>query len=311
MLIFFIHGVATKDASYSRRLEGLIKKDLNQRDIPLPIFYASFWGNTFKRTDKIWNCIHEDLKDLGKSYPTVDVRDVFRYQEFREDFVSDFFGDILTYFNTERGKDIRGSIVNQLQEFIAWHPEDDEIHLVTHSLGSVVMWDILFSDRFSSDDPAFKMRELLSLKENSINSMSKNLKSITTMGSPILFFNLMLEMNPTRIKEFTEKFQKGPIRWINIIHSSDIIAYPLKAGLGTKLLPNLYFRDKYIWADANILEKGARMGQANTVMANAAMAVGVSDSHKYYWGSHGAARLISANLVGDLAEIEALKIDTW
>ena len=100
MLVFFIHGVATKDASYSRRLENLIKKDLNQRCIPYPIFYASFWGNTFKRTGQIWNCIHEDLKDLEKSYPTVNVRDVFRYQEFREDFVSEFFGDILTYFGS-------------------------------------------------------------------------------------------------------------------------------------------------------------------------------------------------------------------
>jgi hypothetical protein len=100
VLVFFIHGVATKDAGYSKRLETLIKEDLNQRNVPFPIFYASFWGSTLKRTDQLWNWIHEDLKYLEKSYPNVDVKDVFRYQEFRQDFVSEFFGDILTYFNT-------------------------------------------------------------------------------------------------------------------------------------------------------------------------------------------------------------------
>jgi hypothetical protein len=202
---------------------------------------------------------------------------------------------------------IRETIANQLQKFIAFHPEHDEIHLVTHSLGSVLIWDVLFSDRFSSDDPAFQIRTLLNLNENSVDSKTKDLKSITTMGSPILFFDLMLNINPRQIKEFTEKFQENSIRWINIIHSSDIIAYPLQASLDTKSMPNLFFRDKYIWADANGLERGARtMGQAH-----AAMAVGVADAHGYYWGSSGTARLVSANLVGDYTAIDSARIDTW
>ncbi len=125
------------------------------------------------------------------------------------------------------------------------------------------------------------------------------------MGSPILFFNLMLDVNLSQIKKL--KDQENPIRWINIIHSSDIIAYPLQASLDTKSLPNLFFRDKYIWADANGLERGARtMGQAQ-----AAMAVGLTDGHAYYWNSRGTARLISANLVGDYTALDSATIDTW
>jgi hypothetical protein len=306
VLVFFIHGVATKDAGYSRRLETLIKEDLNHRNVPLPIFYASFWGNTFKRTGQLWNYVHEDLKDLKNSHPKINVPDVFRYREFREDFISEFFGDVLTYFNTERGKDIRESICDQLKKFIGFHPEDDGIHIVTHSLGSVMLWDILFSDRFSPDDPAFEIRTLLNLQEGSSGYQGKELKSITTMGSPILFFNLMLDIKPCRIKEFTEKYQKNSIRWINIIHSSDIIAYPLQASLETKSLSNLFFRDKYICADANWLERRAlTMGQTHT-----AMAVSVVDGHNSYWGSRGTARLVSANLMGDCTAIDCAKIDT-
>ena len=95
-LVFFIHGVATKDAGYSKKLEALIREEFNKKDKPLPHFYASFWGNILKQTGQIWNWVHEDLQDFKKIHPNVDVKDIFRYQEFRQDFISEFFGDILT-----------------------------------------------------------------------------------------------------------------------------------------------------------------------------------------------------------------------
>lgn len=41
-LVFFIHGVATKDAGYSRKLESLIKEELIKQNQLLSHFYASF-----------------------------------------------------------------------------------------------------------------------------------------------------------------------------------------------------------------------------------------------------------------------------
>jgi hypothetical protein len=113
MLVFFIHGVATKDAGYSKQLETLLKEEFIKREQLLPLFYASFWGNILKQTGQIWNWVHQDLQDFKRNYPQVDVRDVFRYQEFRQDFISEFFGDILTYFNTERGRKIRELIAQR------------------------------------------------------------------------------------------------------------------------------------------------------------------------------------------------------
>ncbi len=301
MLVFFLHGVATKNAGYSKQLEALIKEEFIKRDQPLPLFYASFWGNVLNQTGQIWNWIHQDLQDLKKTHSQVDVKDIFRYQEFRQDFISEFFGDILTYFNTERGRKIRELIAQQLHDLIRISPQDDELHIITHSLGSVILWDVLFSEEFKSDDPAYEIRSIIN-SGNHPNGIQKTyVKSITTMGSPVLFFNMMLNIKLDKIRVLVDKYQTNPLRWVNIIHSSDIIAYPLQASLNVESLPNLFFRDKYIWADANFAERGARtFGQAH-----AAMALGVADAHGYYWRSPGAASLITANILGDYKAINS------
>lgn len=306
MLVFFIHGVATKDAGYSKRLQFLLKEEFDKRDEPLPHCYGSFWGAVVSNKGKIWNWVHQDLRDLKKEHPQVDIRDVFRYQEFREDFISDFFGDILTYCNTDHGRDIREIIAEQLHKFLRKHPQDQDLHFVTHSLGSVILWDILFSEHFASDDPAYQIRRMLKSIDYSVECQATCLKSIVTMGSPILFFNMMLDVPPEKIKSFAEEYQEESLRWINIIHASDVIAYPLQASMNAKLMPHLFFRDKYIWADGNGAERTARsFGQAH-----AAMGVGLSDAHCSYWNSPGAARLIAANLLGYLRSIDSNKMDT-
>lgn len=305
MLVFFIHGVATKDAAYAKCLQSLLKQEFEKFDKPLPHFYGSFWGAVASDKGKLWNWIHQDLKDLKNRHPQVDVRDVFRYQEYREDFITDFFGDILTYFNTDRGRDIRDDIANQLYKFIKLH-SGEELHIVSHSLGTVILWDVLFSDRFQSDDPACDIRRMLKSVDYNSNCQSFLLKSIVTMGSPILFFNMMLDISPDVIKSLCESYTDVPLRWLNIIHSSDLISYPLKARINANSIPNLYFRDKYIWSDGNAAERTARtLGRSH-----AAMGIGVSDAHCSYWQSSGVARLVAANIVGNCDAIDSAQIDT-
>lgn len=304
MLVFFLHGVATKDADYSKQLQNLIRKGFDHRKQPWPHFYAGFWGNVFKQTGQMWNRIHSDLKELKRSYPQIDTADVFRYRELREDFVSQFFGDVLTYFNTNQGLDIRDTIADQLYKFIKNHPEERELHIVSHSLGTVIFWDVLFSDRFECDDPAYTIRSLVA-PCNQHNPGKVCLKSLTTMGSPISFFNMMLDISPEKVKAFAANYSPDALRWLNIIHASDIIAYPLRSSLNAEGIPNLFFRDKFIWADANPGEKTARLLGQN----HAAMAIGVSDAHCSYWRSRGTARLIASNLLGDIGGIDFNRLD--
>ncbi len=294
MLVFFIHGVATRDAQYAEQLRVFIRQDFNERRLPLPHFHASFWGNILRDIERMWNGIEQDLQELQRESPQANLDDIFRYRKFREGFLSQFAGDFLAYLNPRRGVAIRKIIAEDLFNFLKDNPEETEIHIIAHSLGSVILWDVLFSERFSDQDPAFDIRAMIDGLSQSSAMRKVCLKSITTMGSPILFLNTMLDVRPEKIKEFAQRYHDEPLRWINIIHSSDIVASPIRASLKLDSSKNLFFRDEYISTDANLAEKAARaVGQLD-----AAMALGISDAHDSYLHCPITASLIATNILG-------------
>lgn len=114
------------------------------------------------------------------------------------------------------------------------------------------------------------------------------------MGSPILFFNTMLGINPEKVKEFALAYQNAPLRWLNIVHSSDVIAYPLGAGMAIDKTDYLIHEDVYIATDANFAEKTARsIGQMEV-----AMALGAGDAHVSYWNCSQTSSLLVSNVLG-------------
>ena len=90
MLVFFIHGVATRDVNYAENLKNLIKEEFLQRNQTLPHFRSSFWGNVLRDVDKMWHWIEQDLQELKKENPQANIDDIFRYKRFREGFLSQF-----------------------------------------------------------------------------------------------------------------------------------------------------------------------------------------------------------------------------
>lgn len=209
-------------------------------------------------------------------------------------------GDFLIYQSPERGKIIRKVISEQLSQFLENHPEQRQIHFVAHSLGSLVLWDILFSKDLSNDDPAFAFRERL----NSIN-----LESLTTLGFPLLFLKQMLDIDFSIVSDsFEKRYRKSlteskKLRWVNVIYSSDLIAYPLKAAIENKISPELPFFDQYVWQDANGTEKTLRsIGQSDL-----AMVIAAEDAHSSYFYDNldGAitGRIISYNLLGETKKL--------
>ncbi|OKH39415.1 hypothetical protein NIES2119_06660 [[Phormidium ambiguum] IAM M-71] len=288
MLAFFIHGVATRDVKYADNLKELIRQEFIKRNQPLPYVYSSFWGDVLSDVDKMWNCIYQDVELASKNTPQIPSEDLFRYQKFRKGFLSEFIGDVFTYFNLERGLAIRKKIAQQLYDFLNNHPDDEELHIIAHSLGSVILWDILFSDRFNAKDPAFYIRSMIGNCNEPNVTRKVDLKTITTMGSPILFVNTMLNIPAKKIREFANSYQRKSLSWINIVHASDIVSYPLSSQLNIDSAGNFVFRDEYIWEDANLAEKAARsVGQVEL-----AMALGVSDAHSSYLNSQKTASLV-------------------
>ncbi len=301
MLVFFIHGVNTKDASYADVLIRKIKKSLCKRKKPITAyFYSGFWGNLFNnKKQQTITCIEQDFAlacSIHEEYHLLH-RDIYRYKSYRYQFINDFLGDFLIYQNPRRGAEIRNNLYHQLNQFILDHPNDNEIHFIAHSLGSIILWDLLFSNDLPESDPGYYFRNIL--KQHSICS-------ITTMGSPLLFLKQMLDLDFSIINDCLMKISATNIhhihklRWVNIIHSSDMIAYPLKAAIKHEINSDLLFSDQYVWQDGNGKERALRtIGSVEL-----AMIVGASDAHSSYFADNidGSitARIIGYNLLGEV-----------
>lgn len=273
MLIFFIHGVATRNIKYADPLKTAIKQRLLAQNQTPPTFYSCFWGNALSDVEKMWNWVDQDLRSLQQEDPKIDINDWFRYRGIREGFLSEFIGDMFTYLHPRRGAEIRRTIAQQLIQFIKDNPQETDLHIISHSLGTVILWDVLFSERFGQGDPAFFIRGLIRNLSNEPKSVQVYLKSITTMGSPILFFNTMLGTNPDNAKEFAKRNSDQGLKWLNIIQASDLIAYPLQSMFGLEAIDALQVQDEYIKTD----------DIASTVGAVTGIPIDAGSSHSKYW----------------------------
>lgn len=312
MLILFIHGVAEYKTKFAEPLKTLIQTEFSQRGQKLPHFHSGFYADILTNKGKIWNFIHQDLAKFKQENPYVDSQDILRGKDLREGFISDFVGDAFTYLNYQRGKKIRQSIAEHLEDFITNHSQEKELHIIAHSMGTVILWDMLFSENFENNDPSVKFREL-------INNQVQ-LKSITTMGSPVILFNMLLDIPAEQVNFKCQSF-KYPLRWLNIIHSSDMIAYPISSSLEIKEDSNISVTDKFITDNANNLESSVRqianfpgiktvsdITSINKVLDLGAVAAGVADAHIGYWNCPQTAKMITDHILGNEEKIINLVI---
>lgn len=296
MLIFFIHGVNTQNYKYADILIKNIKKNINTP----ANFYSSFWGNLFNdKKHEVIGFIEKDFYRACQSHLEYEKyhHDIFRYKSRRNELISNFLGDFLIYQNPERGRIIRKVIFEQLNQFLENYPEQDQIHFVGHSLGSFILWDLLFSQNLPANDPAVLFRERLK---------HISLDSINTLGSPLLFLKQMLDIDFSVVDKFVEQYNlpSHKLRWVNIIHSSDLIAYPLKAAIEGEISSNILFFDQYIWQNANGMEKTL----INIGQQDMAMVIAAEDAHSsYFYDSLDGtitSRIIGYNLLRKIQNLE-------
>ncbi len=303
MLTFFIHGVNTQNSGYANKLIANINRELSKSNAAAATsFYSSFWGNLFNnKKNQVIGYIEKDFSRACKLHQEYTLQsDIYRYQKQRKKFISNFLGDFLVYQNIERGNTIRKTIYEQFKQYTEDHPKQKEVHFVTHSLGSIILWDLLFSDPQDSRDPAFFFQAKL---------IDLDLVSITTMGSPLLFFKEMLDLDFRCIDSFLRVSRRSinissnacKLRWVNIIHSSDLVAYPLKAAIEDEISSNILFSDQYVWQDANKAEAALHLTSGG--QSDLAMVVAAEDAHSSYFQNNLdgriTARIIAYNLLGE------------
>ena len=243
--IVFIHGVNVRDeVAYTNQANEMfenIKASVNNRSRTLkPVIL--YWGNVGELST---NILLEGLESSSKWKE-------FWFQDLRTTQFLPFVGDGALYLSRAVSKAIVEQITEQAikqigltLEELKRPPQGDRLHLVTHSWGTVVLFDILFASRWEEDGVPIETRQLIENIRRGFfgvgNDLEKEygipLASIHTMGSPIALFNLIniqggnsFNLTP-KLKELLEKLQQKmqkPLPWKNYAHPGDPIAYPLK-----------------------------------------------------------------------------------
>ncbi|WP_271253978.1 hypothetical protein [Pseudanabaena sp. Chao 1811] len=254
--IVFIHGVNVRDEeAYKKQANQMFQKisdTINNPSRTLKLV-TLFWGDVARLST---NTLLNDLQ-ASPQY------DKFWFKNLRNDQFLPFVGDAALYLSRFVSSEIVQKIAVQAIKGIGLSLEElaslpdsnkgDRLHLVTHSWGTVVLFDILFASRWDNDIAEKNSRQLVENIRRGFFGVGtgeeKNygipLASIHTMGSPIALFNLInigsqssFDFTP-KLKEFLEALQtktNKPLPWKNYAHPGDPIAYPLESIIPKLLL---------------------------------------------------------------------------
>ena len=263
--ILFIHGVNTREEretpEFADELINQLKQKLGQDRTNNTVYIPLYWG------DVNINAENRLLKQLQASPLWEDMW----FRTFREQQLLQFAGDAALYISRHVGykvvKKLKTKAIAQLQNF----QSGDCLHLVTHSWGTVILFDVLFAGRWN--DPKIPGHQEVMDIRDVIFGLSGNdkdvaqgipLASLHTMGSPVAIFSLTNvssdgngdeeladdsssshDITP-RLKQLLEALyqvrQQTKLPWRNYIHPGDPIAYPL-----AELMKDLVDQDeKYI-----------------------------------------------------------------
>jgi hypothetical protein len=244
--ILFIHGVNTRDSQAFRQaaqtLFTRIQASIKDSSRALKPVYL-FWGDVGE------GGTNELLRGLKASRNW----NQFWFQNFRTEQILPFVGDAALYLSRSISAKIVRQITDQALccmdldlEDLKARKTDDRLHLVTHSWGTVILFDILFSPRWESDELDPEIHQMLQnirtgffgLGSDSNQNFGIPIASIHTMGSPIALFNLInlnhgQSFNITAnlkmmLESLYRKTEGKPLPWRNYAHPNDPIAYPLE-----------------------------------------------------------------------------------
>ncbi|MBM0742369.1 hypothetical protein JOY44_12190 [Phormidium sp. CLA17] len=310
--VLFIHGVNThsepgfrRDAQYLfDRIQASVKNP--SRNLK-PIYL--FWGNVSEEATKL---LLEGLKASPKWSD-------FWFQKLRTQQILPFVGDAALYLSRHvSAKVVRQISTQALQQMgltlgeLQSPPDSsklrgDRLHLVTHSWGTVILFDILFAPRWDAAEVDLETRQnidniragFFGLGSQENEEFGIPVASIHTMGSPISLFSLInaaggrsFNLTP-KLKELLETLygrrDGNPLPWRNYAHPGDPIAYPL-AGVLPILLEGAQntVRIEDIVVPGNSLMK--LFSQTMLPLING------GDAHGSYWKSKEVAAAIAQTI---------------
>lgn len=318
--ILFVHGVNIRSDDYADELFDLIRSSTSSlhRKLEKIVLY---WGDVNKE--------QEDA--LLKAYKASPIWKKFWFRELRETQMMQFAGDAALYLSRYVGAKVAKLFVEKGIAALGNHQEKDRLHLVTHSLGTVILFDMLFSARW--DQPGMPGAESVAIIRQVIFGVSPDplagirLGSISTMGSPIGIFSLMdvdqQSMQDTtnaqgdvicthditpRLTQLLKSLHDElgiMLPWRNYVHPGDPVAYPLST-----LLPTMVDNDGHYLDVQDLLTHPADLSDFLTEPFSQTLLAMLHGgaAHHSYWQSKEVAHKIAQTIRQVAKNLDAVEV---
>ena len=254
--VLFLHGVNVRELpdcpddrnfpKYANQLFELIRDSLNRGATPYDVEKIALYYGDLNMYEE------QSLLTLFHSSPEWER---FWFRRARETILLQIIGDIALYVNPY----VAARIVERLHQAVVKlqrreqeQQERGRLHLVSHSLGTIILFDALFASRWENEDmPGYNcVKELRDAFCGAGTQPEEGIRvaSIHTMGSPIPLFSLLdmssrqqddgagqhkntHEIGP-KLQVFLQHLAQSRggkrLPWWNYAHPGDPLAYPLK-----------------------------------------------------------------------------------
>ncbi|MUL37638.1 hypothetical protein [Gloeocapsopsis dulcis] len=331
--IVFVHGVNTRkereDKTYADKLIDRIDREIASKSSNITRkFIPLYWGDVSKE---------EEQKLLNRLQQSPTWKKMW-FREFREKQLMQFVGDAALYISRHVGSKVVIAIAEQLKQQLPVDPEpDDRMHLVTHSWGTVILFDVLFAARW--DNPDLSAYESVRRIRQSIFGVKPEprhgirLSSMHTLGSPIAFFNLInvvsgeeqakgeSELTQEQAKSiathditpqlevlleqlYNERGQKT-LPWRNLMHPGDPVAYPLAT-----IMPDLVDGKRQFLDIQDVVTSNADLSDflVQPLSRSFLALLHGGDAHGSYWESRDVVKAITEVILQEAAQPTAVSV---
>ncbi|MBD2210503.1 hypothetical protein H6G27_11510 [Nostoc linckia FACHB-104] len=262
--ILFVHGVKTHERqgfeSLCNILLNRIQNSISDKSrVVKPIYF--FWGDLNLAAQK----------ELAAGLEASPKWNDFWFRDFRKEQILEFVGDAALYLSRHVGTQVVKRFKSEAFSVLKGGDTGDRLHVITHSWGTVILFDILFARRWEDPILDADVRQIVQELRNILFGLDPNpqsgipLASIHTMGSPLALFSLLNisgnvngvsthDLTP-QLSTFLEKLynlRQKPVPWRNYAHPGDPIAYPLEGIIPMLLGTNT----RYVNTQDVITDKG-------------------------------------------------------
>jgi hypothetical protein len=318
--VLFIHGVNTRlssrNPSFAQDLMNLLTECdciTEHRPSAAPLQMKELeWYTLMQEAEALLLGWLEDSDHWKHSW----------FQDFRKRQIIPFAGDAALYISRYIGSEVVTLLRQQAEDILKnCDPKSDRLHLVAHSWGSVILFDILFAGRWDNPDiPGYTDAQFIRSAIFGIEPQAQTgirIASIHTLGAPIALANLInlkrlkldedKELTERKIKTvFTHDITFGlekllmslyeshqkPLLWRNFAHVGDPLAYPL-ATIIPKLV-NIQNGDKQYLDIRDVSTRGSGLLEwlAWFVQKTFLALINGGSAHGSYWKSKQVAQVI-------------------